>query len=102
MMGQGWGRPAKARSRVQGQGCVESSPSRVELMSQRDVPLAGPLTCAFFSGSGKGKVTGEERAICMDAPCRATTRFREMPFLEGGAMGKGARSTQSAVRSPQT
>ncbi|KAK0381996.1 hypothetical protein CLIM01_00657 [Colletotrichum limetticola] len=110
MMGQGWGRPAKARSRFK----VKVASSRVgvesssKLMSQRDVPPAGPLTCAFFSGSGKGKVTGEERAICMDAPCRAATRFREIPFLEGGAMGKGregkgARRTQdaeAAVRRP--
>ncbi|KAK1454033.1 hypothetical protein CMEL01_05692 [Colletotrichum melonis] len=62
MMGQGWGRPAKARSRFK----VKVASSRVgvesssKLMSQRDVPPAGPLTCAFFSGSGKGKVTAEE------------------------------------------
>lgn len=60
MMGQGWGRPAKARLRFK----VKVASSRVgvesssKLMSQRDVPPAGPLTCAFFSGSGKGKVTG--------------------------------------------
>ncbi|KAK1504099.1 hypothetical protein CTAM01_04329 [Colletotrichum tamarilloi] len=77
MMGQGWGRPAKARSRFK----VKVASSRVgvesssKLMSQRDVPPAGPLTCAFFSGSGKGKVT------------------------EGGAMGKGREGgTQDAGR----
>ncbi|KAI3533619.1 hypothetical protein CSPX01_12692 [Colletotrichum filicis] len=77
MMGQGWGRPAKARSRFK----VKVASSRVgvesssKLMSQRDVPPAGSLTCAFFSGSGKGKVT------------------------EGGAMGKGREGgTQDAGR----
>lgn len=43
----------------------------------------------------------ELRRWSMDAPCRAATRFREIPFLAGGAMGKGregkgARRTQHA------
>ncbi|KAK1539695.1 uncharacterized protein CCOS01_01009 [Colletotrichum costaricense] len=89
MMGQGWGRPAKARSRFK----VKVASSRVgvesssKLMSQRDVPPAGPLTCAFFSGSGKGKVTGEERAIWR--------RYGEGKGREGGTQDAGRRNSRT-------
>ncbi|KAK1538499.1 hypothetical protein CPAR01_08612 [Colletotrichum paranaense] len=80
MMGQGWGRPAKARSRFK----VKVASSRVgvesssKLMSQRDVPPAGPLTCAFFSGSGKGKVTGRRSS---------STQAVVDPDLQTGRLG---------------
>ncbi|KAK1514905.1 hypothetical protein CABS01_06884 [Colletotrichum abscissum] len=91
MMGQGWGRPAKARSRFK----VKVASSRVgvesssKLMSQRDVPPAGPLTCAFFSGSGKGKVTGKGReGGTQDAGRRSSsTQAVVDPDLQTGRLG---------------